>query len=220
MKKVLILLGVPGSGKGTQARILAEELGYVQISTGDLLRALDADPQGDPEDKKKLEDMRNGGLVSDDLIYKLAFAAIEKNLAQKKVVMLDGAIRTVEQAKAYQDFLLQRVSADEIVAVKFRISDEISYNRLAKRKVCGSCGDILPYSTENEKKTICEKCGGPLQVREDDNEATIRERIKKQGNAMLAPLVEFYEQKGILVSVNGEEKIDVVDREVKDKLGL
>ena len=96
-------MGVPGSGKGTQARKLVQKYNYGHISTGDLLRALDNDENADKQDKQKLADMKAGKLVADDLIYKLAFAEMDKYLDAGQGVILDGAIRNVEQAKKYQE---------------------------------------------------------------------------------------------------------------------
>ena len=103
MKRIIILMGVPGSGKGTQARKLVQKYNYGHISTGDLLRALDNDENADKQDKQKLADMKAGKLVADDLIYKLAFAEMDKYLDAGQGVILDGAIRNVEQAKKYQE---------------------------------------------------------------------------------------------------------------------
>lgn len=214
MKKIIILMGVPGSGKGTQARILKQKFNYGHISTGDLLRALDVDPNGDPEDKKMLADMKAGKLVSDNLIYKLAFAEIEKYLDNNQGVILDGAIRNVEQAKKYQEFFTEKNVVDEVIVIEIKLSDETSWNRLTKRKVCPVCGFILPYSLENELKTKCPECGGELIVRKDDNPETIKKRIEDQGNKAIAPILNYYRDLGVLVSIDGEKNIDNVDEEV------
>jgi len=214
MKKIIILLGIPGSGKGTQARLLVPRYDYTQISTGDLLRALDTDPNADPEDKQMLRDMKEGKLVADALIYKLAFAEIKKNLDGGKGVILDGAIRSVEQAEEYKKFFEQEGVESEVVAIEIALTDEIGYKRLTKRKVCRECGDILPYSEDNEKKTTCGECGGELYVRKDDNEETIVKRMKEQGNVTLKPIAEFYKNLDVLVSVDGSRDIGVVDQEV------
>lgn len=214
MKKIIILMGVPGSGKGTQARILKQKFNYGHISTGDLLRALDADPNGDPEDKKMLADMKAGKLVSDSLIYRLAFQEIEKYLNNNHGIVLDGAIRNVEQAKKYQEFFTEKNVANEVIVLEIKLSDETSWNRLTKRKVCPSCGFILPYSPENELKTKCPECGGDLIVRKDDNPETIKKRIEDQGNQAIAPILNYYRDLGVLVSIDGEKNIDKVDEEV------
>ncbi|MFH0857157.1 MAG: nucleoside monophosphate kinase, partial [Candidatus Magasanikbacteria bacterium] len=133
--KVIILMGIPGSGKGTQAKLLAKEYGFVHISTGDLLRNLDADQNASIEEKKLLKNMKEGQLVADDLVYKLAFRAIKENIESGKVVILDGAIRSIGQAEEYQRFFLNENLADKIVVVDMKLSDETSYKRLTKRKV-------------------------------------------------------------------------------------
>ncbi|MBT3539426.1 AAA family ATPase [Candidatus Parcubacteria bacterium] len=215
MKKIVILMGVPGSGKGTQAKKLVKHYDYSHISTGDLLRALDADPQADPEDKKMLADMKAGNLVADTLIYKLAFREIEKNLNEGKGVLLDGAIRNVEQAKEYDKFFEEKGMSDEVIVIEVKLTDETSHNRLTKRKVCPDCGFILPYSEENEKKKECPDCSGNLIVRQDDNPETIAKRIKEQGNEAVGPIIEHYRDNGVLDSVDGEGAIDEVDEEIR-----
>ncbi len=214
-KKIIVLLGVPGSGKGTQARLLARDLGMIQISTGDLLRALEADASADPADKQKLAEMKAGRLVADDLIYKLAFAEIEKHVSAGKTVVLDGAIRSVTQAEAYDQFFSEKGWGDEVMALELTMSDELSLARLTKRRVCKACGHIMPYSPENEKLAACPDCGGELMVRADDNEETILKRIAEQGNAKVRPVADYYAATGRLIQVDGSRDIAVVDLEVR-----
>lgn len=215
VKKIIILLGVPGSGKGTQARLLARDLGMVQISTGDLLRALENNPKAEAADLQKLSEMKAGRLVADDLIYKLAFAEISKNIEAGKTVVLDGAIRSVTQAKAYDEFFAQKGWDNEVVALELIMSDELSLARLTKRRVCKVCGHIMPYSPENELLTACPDCAGELVVRADDNEATIIKRIAEQGNAKLRPVADYYAETGHLIQVDGSRDIAIVDMEVR-----
>ncbi len=183
MKKVIILLGVPGSGKGTQAKKLAVNFGYTHISTGDLLRALEADPAGDPADKQKLADMKAGKLVSDDLIYKLSFAAIETSLQQGKGVVLDGAIRSVAQAERYQEFFGEKHV--EAVAIEIALSDEEIMRRMQSRIASG-------------------------QARADDTPEILQKRITTQGNTALRPIAEYYNGLGMLETVDGTKTIDEV----------
>lgn len=217
-KKIIVLLGVPGSGKGTQARLLVRDLGMVQISTGDLLRALETNPEAEVADLQKLTEMKAGRLVADDLIYKLAFAEITKNVAAGKTVVLDGAIRSVTQAKAYDDFFASQGWGNEVVALELGMSDELSFARLTKRRVCKACGHIMPYSLENEKVAACPDCGGELIVRADDNEVTIVKRIAEQGNAKVRPVADYYAETGRLLQVDGSRDIAVVDAEVRPLL--
>ncbi len=208
-------MGIPGSGKGTQAKKLVEQFGYHHISTGDLLRALEANPDADPEDKKMLEQMKAGGLVSDALVLKLTFAAIEQAIAKGELVVLDGSVRSLVQAQAFEQFVIDHnLQADSIV-IDISLSDETAVKRLSKRKVCSACGHIMPYVAHSEEKWSCEKCAGELIVRGDDTPEIIQKRIKEQGNAAMKPLVDYFEQRGLLQRVNGEQRIDAVDSDVQ-----
>ncbi|MBI2990493.1 MAG: nucleoside monophosphate kinase [Candidatus Magasanikbacteria bacterium] len=218
MKKIIILLGAPGSGKGTQSRILVDMFGYGHISTGDLLRALDKNPQADPEEKKELEAMKRGSLVADELIYKLAFRAIGFYVDQGNGVVLDGAIRSVEQAKRYQAFFEEKKMGDQVLVIELKISDETSFKRLTKRKICESCGFILPYSPENEQKKSCPECGASLVVRHDDSPESVQRRILEQGNTAIAPIAAYYQALGVLHVLDGEEAITDVDQVILDVL--
>ncbi|HBU07151.1 MAG TPA: adenylate kinase [Candidatus Magasanikbacteria bacterium] len=215
MKKVIILMGVPGSGKGTQARKLVGRYDLAHISTGDLLRALDKDPNADPTDKQKLDDMKAGKLVADDLIYKLAFSAMDKNLDSGRGVLLDGAIRNVEQAKKYQEYFTNKRLENEILVIEIALSDKTSFNRLTRRKICPDCGYILPYSLENEAKFDCPECRGKLIIREDDNPESAKKRIIEQGNTAIRPILDYYQDLGVLKTVDGEIDIDKVDKEIE-----
>lgn len=188
--KVIILLGAPGSGKGTQAVRLAERYNLGHISTGNLLRAADGADTTSKEDQEKIDAMKSGNLVADDLIYKLAFAEIEKYFENGQGVILDGAIRTVSQAQAYEEFFDEQGVADKTIALEIAIPDEMSLERLLGR---------------------AEETGG---ARADDKEDIMRERIAKQGNAAIAPLREFYDSLGILKIINGEPPIEEVEKHV------
>lgn len=218
MKKVIILMGVPGSGKGTQARKLVGRYGLAHISTGDLLRALDKNPDIAPEDKQEIVAMKQGKLVDDDFIHRIATTEINKRLAEGKVVLLDGVIRTVNQAEMFQKFFAQKNLQNEILVVEIALSDETSFNRLTRRKICPSCGFILPYSLENESKFDCPECGGKLIIREDDNPESARKRILEQGNTAIKPILDFYRSLGLLATVDGEVNIDEVDEEIEKVL--
>jgi adenylate kinase len=189
-KDILILLGVPGSGKGTQAKQLAERHGYAHISTGDLLRALDADPSASPTEKAQLAAMKAGKLVADDLIYTLAFRAIAAAHAAGRGVVLDGAIRTAAQARAYEDFFRTLGLEGEVLAIEIAISDDTIMHRLASRVAGGG------------------------QQRADDSPEIMRKRIAEQGNAAIAPITAYYDTLGILRRVDGERSIAEVSAEI------
>jgi adenylate kinase len=192
MKKILIFLGVPGSGKGTQANILCDRHGYGHVSTGDLLRALDANEQADPADKQMLQDMKEGKLVPDTLIYKLAFARINQILSEGRGVVLDGAIRNVEQAKAYQAFFEEIGCGADVQAIEIALSDEVAIERLLGR---------------------AEETGG---ARADDKPELIKKRMESQGNIALTPIAEYYKEMNQLCRIDGSMSVP----EVTDAIAL
>jgi adenylate kinase len=190
MKKIIILLGVPGSGKGTQAKQISELYGYIHLSTGDLLRALDADPGADPADKAKLAEMKAGKLVSNDLIYKLAFKKIESALANGQGVVLDGAIRSVDQAEAYEAFFAEHDLSDNVIAIEIAIPDEEIMRRLEARVASGAS-------------------------RADDTPEVMQKRIAEQGNTVLQPIAHYYDKLGVLARVDGRKSIPEVRNDIE-----
>jgi adenylate kinase len=212
LKKIIIFMGVPGSGKGTQAKLLSNSLGYSHLSTGDLLRSLESDQNADPEDIKMLVNMKEEKLVPDGLIYKLAFKRIKSSLDNGIGIVLDGAIRNLSQAAEYQKFFVENNFQDEVAVVEIAIDDQTSFDRLTKRKVCESCGNIIPYSLKNESIFTCDKCGEKLCVRLDDKPEIIKKRIQEQGNTAITPILNFYRKLGILKTVDGVPPIEEVSK--------
>lgn len=200
MKKVVIMLGIPGSGKGTQAEILKNKFNYTHLSTGDLLRNLEQKDQKkiDLEFQEMLVKMKQGVLVSDELIYKLAFPEITKTFKKNKGVVLDGAIRTLDQAKSYDKFFKDlKLNKKEIAIIEIHISDILSKKRLKSRAI---------LATKNGHK-----------VREDDADKVIEERVKKQGNKFIRPLLEFYiknNQKNLFI-IDGKKTIEKIAEEIE-----
>jgi adenylate kinase len=215
MKKILIFIGPPGSGKGTQAKLLAQKYGYKHISTGDLFRSLAADQNASEKEKQALEEMKAGKLVPDWLVYSLAFREIKRNLESNIGVVLDGAIRNLEQAQEYQKFFEENSWEAEVQAVEVALSDEESFSRLTKRRICSQCGEIIPYLPTTRDLNSCPKCGGELIYRQDDSEEVIKKRIEEQGNKSLRPILDFYFQKGVLQSIDGMKSIDEVEAEIQ-----
>ncbi|KKP59649.1 MAG: Adenylate kinase [Candidatus Magasanikbacteria bacterium GW2011_GWC2_34_16] len=215
MHKIIILIGPPGSGKGTQAKKIANKYNYGHISTGDLLRALDADPEGNLADKQMLAEMKSGKLVSDVLIYKLAFKEIKKFLDNNQGVVLDGAIRNVAQAQAYQKFFTDNGGDKEVQAIEVALDDEESFNRLTKRRICEACGEIIPWLAATRDLTVCPKCGGNLVTRSDDDESVIRKRIIEQGNTALKPILDYYANLNLLNKVDGMKEIEEVEKDIE-----
>lgn len=217
MKKIIIFLGPPGSGKGTQAKRLAVKYNYGHISTGDLLRALAKQPGLDPDEAAAVIAMQTGAMVPDSAIFRLAFAAADKFFNNGQGVVLDGAVRNLTQARVYQEYFAGKGLENETLAIEIALSDDQSLVRLTNRRICKNCGAI--YAGSNiPKNGLCENCGGELIVRADDNLEVVTKRIAIQGNAALAPLREYYQTLGKFVMVDGNQPIEKVWQDIENIL--
>ncbi len=208
MKKNLVFLGPPGAGKGTQAKRLAKDLGLVHISTGDILR--DAVKNQTPLGKKAKEYMDRGELVPDDLII----ALIEEVMPPEGGVIFDGFPRTIAQAEAL-DEMLDRKGLKLDAVILFDVPDEVVVERLSGRRVCPSCGAVYHIKFNPPKEDeICDRCGTKLVQREDDREEVVRNRLEVY-RKQTAPLIEYYERKGILIRLDASKDIDEVYQELR-----
>ena len=212
------MIGPPGSGKGTQAKKIAAKYNYNHLSTGDLLRVLALQPQLNDMEKSAVAQMKAGNLVSDDIIYQLVFNKITQELAADKGVVLDGAIRNLEQAQGFQKFFAEKNLTDEVLALEIALSDKDSLDRLTKRRVCTQCGEIIPWLPATKDLKSCPKCGGKLETRQDDDEKVIKERIKKQGNNALNSIINFYKNLGVLIKIDGNQTIEEVENDINKVL--
>ena len=187
----IILLGAPGSGKGTLAKKISRDFGIPQISTGDLFRAivkLDS-----PLANKVKEIMASGGLVPDEITIEMVKDRIEKSDCEKGFI-LDGFPRTVAQAQALENF----AKIDTVILVQ--LPNETIIERLSSRRTCPNCGEI--YSLEDNREEICKKCDTPLIQRDDDKPETIKHRLEVYENNT-APLINFYSDRLFKVSSAG-----------------
>lgn len=212
---VLILLGPPGVGKGTQAVRLAEELSGVHVSTGDLLRAARRD--GTPLGVKAQKYMDAGDLVPDHLILDL----VSEHLAPVPVgvhVLFDGFPRTTAQAEGL-DEVLGRSGRRVDLVVLFEASDETIVKRLGGRRSCPNCGAV--YNVHFSPPTVdgrCDRCGSPLQQRPDDVPATITRRLEVY-REQTAPLVSFYEDAGTpFERIRADRPVDEVYADFKESV--
>jgi adenylate kinase len=212
----LILLGAPGAGKGTVAKLLTQMDGSVQISTGDILRGAVA--AGTELGKKAEAAMKRGDLVSDDLIMGI----MEKRLQEPdcaKGFLLDGFPRTIPQAEALK-LLLAKLNIKLDMVVSIEVPRDVILDRLSTRRTCsnGKCQAIYNVKSNPPKKEgICDKCGSPVVQREDETEAAISHRLETY-NQKTAPLIGFYEKEGMFVRVNATSS-DAVIAAIKTKLG-
>jgi len=211
----LILFGPPGAGKGTQAQRLQAEYGMVQLSTGDMLRAELA--SGSVLGKRVKTIMDAGQLVPDELMIDMIAKRIEKDDC-KQGFILDGFPRTIPQAKALDALLARRgIVLDALVAID--VDDEDLVGRATGRFSCAKCGATYHDTFKRTQKDgVCDVCGSTsFSRRSDDKEETVRARLKAY-HTQTAPILDYYEQKGLLKSIDGRKEIDQVTRDLKATL--
>ncbi len=212
----LVLLGPPGAGKGTQAKRLRESLGIVQLSTGDMLRA---EVASDSDLGRRAKDiMEAGDLVPDDLIVAMISGRIDQDDC-KGGFILDGFPRTTPQAEALDGMLKEKGLVIDY-AIEIRVDDEAMVKRITGRFTCARCG--AGYHDEFQRPQadgVCDKCGGgEFTRRADDNAETVRTRLKAY-HEQTAPIVSYYEKKGLMKGVDGMASIDEVTRQLNRIVG-
>jgi adenylate kinase len=211
----LILLGAPGAGKGTVAKLLTQIDGSVQISTGDILRAAVA--AGSELGKKAEAAMKAGDLVSDDLIMGIMGERLKEDDC-KNGYLLDGFPRTIPQAEALK-VLLEGMGEKLDAVVNIDVPRDVILDRLTTRRTCTDCGAIYNVKSNPPKEEgKCDKCGGPVVQRDDETEEAISNRLDVY-NEKTAPLAGFYENEGMLLTVSATSSETVIDA-IKNKIGI
>jgi len=212
----LILLGAPGAGKGTVAKLLTKLDGSVQISTGDILRG--AVQAGTDLGKEAKGYMDRGDLVPDSLIMGI----MEKRLQEpdcQKGFLLDGFPRTIPQAEALKT-MLAKLGIKLDMAVNLDVPREVILDRLTTRRTCSNAKCQAIYNVKSmppKKEGVCDKCGSPVVQRADETEEAISKRLDTY-NEKTAPLIGFYKKEGMLFDVNATSS-DTVVNSIKQKLG-
>lgn len=211
----LIMLGAPGAGKGTQAKIISEKYNIPHISTGDIFRA---NIKNETELGKKAKGyMDQGLLVPDELVVNLVVDRLT-NEDCKRGFVLDGFPRTIPQATAL-DEALEKMGSKIDYAIDVDVPDENIIRRMSGRRACVGCGATyhivnIPPKVEN----ICDKCGSNLILRDDDKEETVKKRLHVY-HEQTQPLIDYYKNKGVLVSVDGTLDINVITDAIIKILG-
>lgn len=211
----LIMLGAPGAGKGTQAKLVAKELNIPHISTGDIFRA--NIKNGTELGRKAKEYMDAGKLVPDSLTCDI----VADRLAQadcSEGYILDGFPRTIPQAEAL-DKVVADLGTKIDYAVNIDVPDEAIINRMSGRRACVGCGATYHIAFNPPKKeNICDSCGQSLILRDDDKPETVRTRLSVY-HEQTQPLIDFYEKKGALITVDGTQDLNAVFADILKKIG-
>lgn len=205
----VILLGPPGAGKGTQAKLIEEKFGLVQLSSGDLLRAAVA--SGSVVGQQAKSYMEKGALVPDDVVVDIVFEHID-SMSGARGFILDGFPRTVEQAAALDRKLAAKgavAGIDRVLVIA--VSDDKLVERITGRFTCATCGEGYHDSFKRPRvEGVCDKCGGrEFKRRADDQPETVKTRLEAY-HRQTAPLIDYYTASGKVTIVDGEQPIDQV----------
>lgn len=213
---ILIMLGAPGTGKGTVASRLATKLNIPQVSTGDIFRKAISEktPVGIEAEKY----ISKGMLVPDDITIRIVEERLQDEDVQNGLI-LDGFPRTIEQAEAL-DSMLDKLNRKITLAINLETPEDEIIDRIVSRRVCSNQDCKTVYNTKlNPPKVegICDKCGSKLIQRKDDNEETVKNRLVAYYKQS-APIVDFYKEKGLLYSSEVSVKIDKMAVDVADEV--
>ena len=211
----IVMLGAPGAGKGTQAKMIAEAYGIPHVSTGDIFRA--NLKEGTELGKQAKVYMDKGELVPDELTVKILLDRVAKDDCKNGYV-LDGFPRTIPQAEVL-DKALSELGESIDYAVDVEVPDENIVRRMSGRRACLSCG--ATYHIEHippKKEGICDTCGSELVLRDDDKPETVQKRLTVY-HEQTQPLIDFYTAKGVLKTVDGTQPMDKVFADIKAILG-
>ena len=204
MSKILVIIGAPGAGKGTQARKLSEKYGYPQISTGDILRAMaEADT---PQGRRLREIMTAGKLVGDDILADLIQARTSQGDC-KTGYIFDGFPRTLNQAYTLDE--LARRQRKQILLIRIVVNEDVLFKRLTGRWSCPKCGEIYNiYFRPAKREGLCDLDGEPLLQRNDDKPEAVTRRFEEYWAT--AAMIDYYKRSGRLIEVDGDSPVDVV----------
>ncbi len=205
MSKIIVMIGAPGAGKGTQARLLSEKYGYPQISTGDILREMSQAET--PLGREIKEVVAAGKLVGDEILAEVILTRTSKDDCRSGYI-LDGFPRTLKQAHLLEE--LARQQNKVVVLVRVMVVEDLLIKRLTGRQTCTKCGEIYnSYFRPPQREGVCDLDGAPLGHRTDDNLDSVSRRLEAYRTST-APLIDYYRESGRLVQVDGDRPVDQV----------
>lgn len=211
----VVLLGPPGAGKGTQAKLLQEKFAACQVSTGDILRKAVAEQT--PLGKQASDYIDRGALVSDSVIVNLVAERLKEKDCEPGFI-LDGFPRTIPQAESL-DAILKKMGLNLNCVLSVQVPEKIIIERLAGRRTCKNCGALSHVVFNPPKRAgVCDRCGGELDQRDDDREETVANRLKVY-QSQTAPLISYYRERGLLREIDGVGEIDEIRSRVIQALG-
>jgi len=217
--QIFIILGRQGCGKGTQAELLVKKFNLIYIGSGELLR--ERIKKSDFTGRKTEEVTTQGILVPTSLIFQLWINRLEEIKQQKDDnfpgIIFDGSPRKLVEAHLLDEALNWYEWDKNIKVLLIDISRQEAFNRLTERRICQQCGQSIPYLDHYKTLKKCDQCGGNLETRADDTPEAINKRLD-WSEEQLTPVIDFYEKKGLLVRVNGEQPIEEVHQEIINAL--
>jgi len=215
--KRLIILGAPGSGKGSQCKWITKDYNVPHISTGDIFRKNIS--EGTELGKKAKEYMDKGALVPDELVIDLLKSRLDEQDCVDNGFLLDGFPRTLSQAEALSEYLESKgINIDRVINID--VDDEEIMSRALNRRTCSNpeCKEIYNMRDNPPKvEGVCDKCGAPLFIRDDDNEETVANRLRVY-HEQTEPLIKYYTEKGVLSTVKGQKEFADTVALVKEAL--
>lgn len=201
---ILIFLGPPGSGKGTQARMVAKKYGIIYLGCGDILRA---ESKKDTDEARQMKEfMKKGELIPDELVSKIFIGEFKKVLETGIGTVVEGYSRNIEQAKELDKVIGEFKNAFSKV-ILIDLDKQTAVDRILKRKICTRCGQSIPYFDETKDLKRCPDCGGELIIRSDDTLETVEKRWKVYVN-QTEPVIDYYGDK--IIRINGKPAIEVI----------